>query len=263
MDLLELETYQHLDTSQRHPWEQARLAFVYQKIKKYIDSKKPVVFLDVGCGDTYVAEALLEKIPNSFFYCVDTAFTEDHLSHYAEKYTNQNIFVFDALDKAIAELKYEVNFVLLLDVIEHVKDDIELLKTIKAKPQITSATSFVITVPAFESLFTNHDTILGHFRRYTNKTLTNSITTAGLTSTEKGYFFMSLLIPRSISKLKEAIFKPKSKNTSIALWRKGKLITNLFKNILIFDFKLSSFLEKLKLKPIGLSNYMICRKPVS
>lgn len=262
MDLTELSEHKKDENYSRHPWEQARLEFVYSQIKKQLYQNNSPVFLDIGCGDTYVAEQLLKKIPHASFYCVDTAFTDKQLQSYSEKYSHKSIQVFNNLDKAMLELNKEISFVLALDVMEHVEDDIAFLNTIYNIKNVTKNTNILLTVPAFQSLFTNHDVVLGHFRRYSNNTLEKVIKEAKLQTVAKGYFFASLLIPRLLIKIRENIFKPTAQNTSVSKWNHGKLITRVYKNILIFDFLATSFLEKWYLKPIGLSNYIVCKKPV-
>ncbi|HMC02064.1 MAG TPA: hypothetical protein VKN14_13590 [Flavobacteriaceae bacterium] len=261
MDLQELDKQKKNKRYSRHPWEQARLEFIYTKIKTNLKDDRPV-FLDIGCGDTFVAEQLLKKMPNSTFYCIDIAFTDEQLIYYSKKFKNKKIKVFNKLNEAIAQMESNISFVLVLDVIEHIENDLDFLIQIEQIKQLDSKSKIVITVPAFQNLFSHHDYVLGHYRRYNNKTLENITLKCGLQTIQKGYFFSSLLLPRFISKLTELIFKPKTKSTLVARWSKGKLITKVYKNILILDITLTAFLEKIHLKPLGLSNYIICKKHV-
>jgi SAM-dependent methyltransferase len=260
MDLKELTQHKKNKKNSRHPWEQARLEFIHKKVKKYITQNTAPIFLDIGCGDTYVAEQLSKRIPHGVFYCVDTAFTEKQLLDFSKKYNKLQIKVFNNLKQAIAQIESEISFVLILDVLEHVEYDLELLIQIKQIEQFNSKSKMLITVPAFQSLFTHHDHVLGHYRRYSNKSLEAITHKSGLETIQKGYFFSSLLLPRFILKIRDLVVKPKSQSTSVAIWSKGLHITNLYKNILILDFSITSFLEKIHLKPFGLSNYMICKK---
>ncbi|MCX7550562.1 methyltransferase domain-containing protein [Xanthomarina sp. F2636L] len=262
MDLSEFSAHIKNQQYTRHPWEQARLEFVYKLINKHTSKRTNPVFLDIGSGDTFVAENLLKKIPASTFYCVDTAFTEEHIQYYSKKFSHINIQVFNSLETALVHLKSDIDFVLALDVMEHVANDLDFLKDITHSDKVTKKTQIILTVPAFQSLFSHHDVILGHYRRYTNNTLKQVANKAGLEIISIGYFFISLLIPRTLIKLKEKIISPRSKKTSVAEWHRGTFVTSIYKNILIFDFRISFFLEKIHLKPIGLSNYMVCKKSV-
>lgn len=239
MDLKELAKY---NEKSRHPWEQSRLEFIHRKVNKHLDSNNTApVFLDIGCGDTYVAEQLIERIPNCSFYCIDNAFTETQLLYFSKKHRNTKIKVFNKLEEVIDQIDSEISFILILDVLEHVKNDVDFLVQINQLEQFNSESKILITVPAFQSLFTHHDYLLGHYRRYTNKTLEAVTLKSNLQTIHKGYFFTSLLLPRFILKIKELIIKPNSESTLITKWTNGVLITKLYKNILILDFLITSF----------------------
>ena len=53
---------------------------------------------------------------------------------------------------------------LFTDVLEHVPDDVEMLK--KYVGDAAPNSKFVITVPAFTTLWSGHDLYLKHYRRY-------------------------------------------------------------------------------------------------
>ena len=66
--------------------------------------------------------------------------------------------------KAIEEDMAQVKLVLLTDVLEHVSDDFALLSSLMNASE--PGTHFLVTVPADESLWSQHDESFGHFRRY-------------------------------------------------------------------------------------------------
>ena len=65
--------------------------------------------------------------------------------------------------REIGELHADV--VLLMDVLEHVEDDVGLLRQYVEK--VPSGARFLISVPAFQVLWSDHDVFLEHKRRYT------------------------------------------------------------------------------------------------
>jgi SAM-dependent methyltransferase len=76
--------------------------------------------------------------------------------------------------------------VLLLDVIEHLDDD---LAGVRAARRIVRRGGVVmITVPAYGWLWSGHDVALGHRRRYTARRLRGVLATAGLLVEHIGYF---------------------------------------------------------------------------
>jgi hypothetical protein len=59
----------------------------------------------------------------------------------------------------------DADLVLLMHVIEHVEDDVGLVREYADK--VAPGTSFITTVPAFMWLWSGHDVFMEHFRRYT------------------------------------------------------------------------------------------------
>lgn len=68
--------------------------------------------------------------------------------------------------------------VLALDVIEHLDDDVGFLR--HAATLLAPGARFVIVVPAFPLLWSQHDETFQHRRRYTARTLEAAVRTAGL-----------------------------------------------------------------------------------
>jgi hypothetical protein len=81
----------------------------------------------------------------------------------------------------------EADLLLMMDVLEHVEDDLGLL--LKYVNKIPSGAYVMVTVPAFKFLWSNHDEFLGHFRRYTLKQMEGLLESAGLELEQKCYYF--------------------------------------------------------------------------
>lgn len=255
MDLVELAKSKN---SQRHPWEIARLNVTLKLLKNYgLNQGKPITILDLGCGDTYVAEQLHLNFPSAKIFAVDIAFTEEILTNLKEKYRDKPIFVCNNLEEISQSIKFD--FVLLMDVVEHISNDQTFLTALKSSSNFTSDTVFYITVPAFNSLFCSHDTFLGHYRRYTNAGLTDLIKRSGFIQYKIGYFFSILILPRLIQVIKEKIFPPKDETTGLVEWQGSKSKTNLIAKILILDFQIFNSTIVKFLNVPGLSNFIICK----
>jgi trans-aconitate methyltransferase len=240
----------------RHPWEIARYKIIRHLIKKEIKGKRPFSILDIGSGDRYVVDNILNDFPDTQLCCIDTAYET------VETQPDNRIKLFARWEEL--EIAYEGNFnlVLLLDVIEHIEDEVSFLKDLLRKKFITPNTQFIITVPAFPSLFTTHDVFLGHYRRYTRETLIRQLKLTGLETTSSGYFFITLLLPR---KLKQWMQKGKTTYATekgIGSWQGGKLLTYWLVCCLYADYSILQVFKKVGIKLPGLSLYAICQKPV-
>lgn len=82
--------------------------------------------------------------------------------------------------------------VLVLDVIEHHPRPEELLR--EARRVLCPDGCMVLTVPAFQWMWTYHDHLLGHYRRYTKARLIAELEAVGL-EPERATYFQSWLLP--------------------------------------------------------------------
>src|SRR5258708_26951912 len=109
--------------------------------------------LDVGAGTGFFSAALLRETPCTEATCVDPGYMVERDQIVAGKH----LFFKKQVDRSDADL------VLMLDVIEHVEDDVGIVAEYVAK--VRSGTRFVVTVPAFMWLCSGHDIFLVHHRR--------------------------------------------------------------------------------------------------
>jgi hypothetical protein len=247
----------------RHPWELVRFEFVLRLIRRYNKSNGKILILDMGCGDCFFALSLLtQKIPATIIG-IDPAYNPEDLVKKRQEITHPDFHLFSKTEDAQHLLKGPVDFVLLLDVIEHIPDDISFLKELTAYDFIDAHTRFVVTVPAYQSLFTSHDEFLLHYRRYSNRSLKKNLRSAGLEPVETGYFFFILLPIRVLQKWKEKLSGKPRKNYGSGGWEHGKFLTGIVKGILLTDITITRFFKKTGINFPGLSNYTVCRKPVS
>jgi SAM-dependent methyltransferase len=245
MDLSEVRGAQ-----MRHPWETAR-AVAIQGILRQFKVRAGAV-LDYGCGDGFTGERVLSAIAADRLTGFDIHLTVEQCklrSHAQVTYTND----WGAAAAGTFDL------CLLCDVIEHVADDRALLEQVRGR---LSATGHVlITVPAFQALFTSHDRALRHFRRYTLTQLEAVVRSAHFELSASGYLFASLLAGRGVSKLLEAM-KPKNarEDFGIGAWSGSKALTSALETALNLDNSVLLGLASRGIKLPGLSAWALCKK---
>jgi len=222
----------------KHWWFQARKKIIF-KIIKEIKLKKNLKILDFGAGSGVNTDIL------SKFGKVDI-FEKNKI---ALNYLKNNI----KINKSFSKLKMKKNhydFILVADVIEHIKRPKSTLLFLK---KILKKNGYIlITVPAYQFLFSKKDEKLGHFRRYDKKSLLNEIINFKVV---KVSYFNTLLYPLI---------------ATITLWNKFFKIDyikdvektpNLFLNNLFYIiFSIESFLLKFFNLPFGVSIYIIIKK---
>ncbi len=136
--------------------------------------------LDVGAGAGWFSRHLLASGVARRAICVDPGYTEEH----DEQVAGRPLSFRRNVDSV------EADVVLLMDVLEHVDDPAGLLTSYvrMARP----GTRFLITVPAFQFLWSAHDEYLEHRQRYTIAQLATIVRSAGLTEMSSHYYFASI-----------------------------------------------------------------------
>jgi hypothetical protein len=172
MDLVESKSLV-IPPEKRHPWELARIEVAKQVIREYVSLIPGTNVRDIGCGDSFLVSRVALNYPEVNFYAVDTALTPELSQKLSAAWAVRNLAMYRDL----------------LDVIEHIEDDVAFLKYLRSLPFVTDKTTVIIFVPAFQGLFCAHDEYLGHYRRYTNRMRDEHTAQAGYEPLKTAYFF--------------------------------------------------------------------------
>ena len=133
--------------------------------------------LDVGAGSGFFSRWLLERGFACEATCVDTGYSTDR----DETVEGRPLAFRNRVESSNA------NLVLMMDVLEHVEDDIGLLSSYLDK--VPRGTMVLITVPAFQFLWSSHDVFLEHYRRYTVASLEKTVRAAGAVPARLHYYY--------------------------------------------------------------------------
>ena len=102
-----------------------------------------------------------------------------------------------------------------LDVIEHLEDDLAALRELRRV--VAPGGALLVTVPAYQWLWSGHDEINHHLRRYTRSSLLRVAREAGWEPVRTTYF-NSLLLPVAIALRVLDRFSRKTTESSLDLW---------------------------------------------
>lgn len=168
-----------------HWWYRARRDILSDYIARYADLPKQARILEIGCGTGHNLPML------SRFGTVDAIEIDDASRAIASERLGRAVG-----DAPLPELpgieRHSYDMVAVLDVVEHIEDDVAALRAMAEclKP----GGKILIAVPAHQWLWSAHDVVNHHHRRYSKKTLTTAMTRAGLRPA-KMRWFNSLLFP--------------------------------------------------------------------
>jgi SAM-dependent methyltransferase len=155
--------------------------------------------LDIGCGPCLYLDAILTYKPLIYFA---TDYSPKFLDMARKRVTGLPKCRVEKLDimsdttsmiPVLAGQKFD--YVLCFDVMEHLSDDIAALKNIREIMSATSAINLFIRVPALPVIFGKNDEAIGHYRRYTKKSLRSALATAGFEVRRIRYQNIAGIIP--------------------------------------------------------------------
>lgn len=149
------------------------------------------------------------------------------------------------------------DLVIASDVLEHIKEDTQALR--EWRRVLRPGGRLLVFVPAHPYLWSRHDEVNHHFRRYTAKALRTVITRADLRVERLAFWNFTLFFPTAILRLLQRVLpKPASPTT-------GDLIhvpTFINKGLLWLIESENHLLQFVDF-PIGVSVFALTRKPQS
>ncbi len=182
MDLKELEAGIDPNT---HWYYRSKKIALHKYFVRQVPMGSKIKLIDFGAGSGFFAIDLYHRYPDRIekVYLVDIGYSQKELDATRNDVIQKLHFIPEGISDAM---------ILFMDVLEHIEDDLEILKDIRSK--IGERVSFFITVPAFQSLWSYHDVYLEHYRRYTLDTMSRLLERAELHIQRKYYLYL-LLFP--------------------------------------------------------------------
>ena len=173
------------ELDERHWWYRARRDILADLIARKIGLPADARILEIGCGTGHNLE-MLQRFGRADGIEIDAA-----ARSMAEQRLGRTIGSAPLPElSGVEDGAYDL--VALLDVLEHVEEDQAALASIAGK--LKPGGRILITVPAHPWMWSAHDEVNHHKRRYTRKTLKKVIGDAGLT-VDLLSWFNSLLFP--------------------------------------------------------------------
>ena len=180
--------------ARRHWWWQARQFAIVRQVRKLRRGHPRGRILDVGCGDGILFPALAE------FGDVEGIEADASTLNPSGPWRNRiHVAPFDET----APLNGPYDLILMLDVIEHLDNPVSALRHACAILGPTGA--ILVTVPALPWLWTSHDDLNHHRRRYTPTQLTQEFTAAGVEMGTMRFLFHSLIAAKLALRFREQV----------------------------------------------------------
>jgi SAM-dependent methyltransferase len=195
---LETELFgRFFEVEDRHWWFVGRRRIVLDQLGRCLASRDrarpfPAAacrrVLDIGCGTGGV---LAHLGPFGRAYGIDPS---SEAAGYCRK-RGVEMSLASGLDLPFPDQTFDA--VLALDVIEHVDDDVGMLR--EARRVLRPGGVAVLTVPALPWLWSSHDDVNHHRRRYLRRTLEQAVRAGGLKPVKVSYY-NALLLPLAVTR---------------------------------------------------------------
>jgi 2-polyprenyl-3-methyl-5-hydroxy-6-metoxy-1,4-benzoquinol methylase len=191
---------QYRELFEKHWWWRARTELIIETLQRLQPSTGWRYILDVGCGDGLFFPRLRQ------FGSVEGIEPSLRMTN-ASNADGNHIYTCSFDENFRPPHKYSL--ILMLDVLEHLQDPIRALR--HACELLEPNGTLLITVPAFMTLWTQHDILNQHFTRYTKSRLCQLAEKAGLRIIEARYFFHWLYAAKFMVHVFEDAFHPEAK----------------------------------------------------
>ena len=177
-----------------HWWWRAREKLILKTLRAHEPAGGWKNILDVGCGDGLFFDRLSE------FGEVEGVESSAALVNPSGGHRSRiHVRPFDENFRPGKQF----SLILMLDILEHLPDPAAALR--HALALLAPQGRLLVTVPAFQWLWTNHDVINRHFTRYTRTTFRELARQSGLCIQAERYFYQWLLLPKLLTRLAERI----------------------------------------------------------
>jgi len=187
---MERVVYQQMaELADRHWWYRGRRKIIADLIRRYGRVPADAQILEIGCGTGHNLAML------AGFGHVDGLELDDEARTMSEKRLGRAVLSSPLPELAdVADRHYDL--IGAFDVIEHIDDDRAAIASIATK--LKAGGTFVMTVPAHQWMWTAHDVVNHHKRRYSRRGLKALFEQSPMKLDKIGYF-NSLLFPLAIA----------------------------------------------------------------
>jgi SAM-dependent methyltransferase len=232
------------EVEEKHWWFRARRRIVLHLIEEVVHLSATARILDIGCGTGGTLKFFQERYDA---WGIDASELAVRLSRQRGV---KNVVHGDL--QSFTRTNEPFDLVTLLDVIEHIDDDVGFLR--QSVRAIKPGGWALVTVPALPWLWSAHDDVNHHKRRYERAELSSRLVSAGLRPVYISYF-NSFLFPLAL--LERMTSGLRKKQASAGLDLPSPFVNRWLERIFVSE---GMFLGSVRF-PIGLSLIALAKRP--
>lgn len=245
---MDIKEYASLaDREQTYFWHVGRREILRDALLRNLDKTQNNKILDVGCGtggDMLLLHEFGEVVGLDF---VDEAFK------FAKNKGFVELVLADVVDLPFSDSSF--NIVVALDVMEHIKEDQKAFREVYRV--LKPGGVFVCTVPSYKWLWSQHDEVLHHKRRYGKKELLQKLAINRFIIKKATHFVMLGLPINFVRKLRDKLTRTANDVPQIY----DVLFPPLINDLLLFLLRCEKQLMRIFPLPFGTSIMVVAKKP--
>lgn len=224
-------------------WFVSRRRYILDLLK---NAPKDSKILDIGCSSgIFLKDLQYLGFKTEALFGIDIS---EKAIENCKKNGIQNAFVMDAQNITLSE-KFDI--IVASDCLEHLADDIKAINNWKYL--LEKGGVMYVFVPAFQSLWCEHDEVNMHYRRYTKNQLKTKLSNAKFTILKSSYWNFFLFIPVFIFR-RINNFLPKSKKKEGQVIN-NKIVNTILLRLILFENRLLKYINF----PFGVSAFCIVK----
>lgn len=234
----------HLELERSHFWRMGKQRLVLHWLAKALRGRSELRFLDIGSACSIFPYKLRDL--------GDVIVVEPH----KQSVETAKKFGLNARYGLLPDnipIRGKIDVISMLDVLEHIEDEKSAID--KVYHLLEDDGVFILTVPAYQWLWSQHDEIMHHYRRYTKTWLKRVLQNAGF-HVDRISYYTCLLFPIAAMQRLASRLKPNNSKSEYNVKVPTPIINTLFDFVMRFEAQLLKFINL----PYGLSLITICRK---
>ncbi len=253
MDLTYEAKYHQLE--EQHWWFAGRRAAVYDAVKA-LQLPPGAAILEIGCS----GGPLLQRLRAAGYTDLTGIDVSGPAIELAEARGVPNVSVMDGAALEFPNARFDL--VIASDVLEHIADEAQALR--EWTRVLRPGGQLLVYVPAHAYLWSDHDVVNHHFRRYSRTSLVAALAGAGLRVQRSSFWNAAMYLPTAVLRLgRRLLAGPASPTPPAGATGDLHQFSGPVNSLLLGWVKAENYLLRYLNLPLGVSVFALAQKPAS
>lgn len=239
----------YLTQGSSHWWTHSRRDMLLKMVCVY---PRETRILDIGCG----GGELLRDLRHAGFEQVTGIDISEESIAFCKRGQIPSVYRMDAAKLDFSDASFDL--IIASDILEHTQDDGAVLR--EWRRVLSDRGVLILFVPAFMFLWSRHDEVNHHYRRYALRILTEKFSANGFSIGQTGYWNFLLFIPIALMRLSGGllrfVFGKKDESDRISELGTGLLNSSLSRMVRCENALIARGVRL----PVGSSIYVVAQK---